>query len=257
MDRSALVFCPSPASYGFVQDLYSYATGSAPEEVTAAAEGRVPHGESMIDAVDQVNIGFIPVGVLTSLTGLRHGELMRPVAAADSEAQLKASYWLHVAARSFESSVIGTSPRDRLESKADGLATRGEAEITTEGSSSRQSNITGIYADAARSLREEMDGAGGGTPVQSQIYDILAKGASADAVKASISRQTAQSKAVEADLQKRKEKAAEKPCEETLIGKIPGMCEAQQLTRVLVIGGVGVVGVYAIYSLIQNLRGQE
>lgn len=239
MQRSAVIFQPSPASYGFVW------SDDGPEEVAAVSEGRVPHGQSMIDAVDQVNIWSVSsTGVLKSLSGLQHMDLMRGVATADSAAQLKAAYWLHVAARSFDRSVFGTSPRDRLESKADGLAERGEAEVTQEGSSSRKTAITGIYADAANALKNEMEAAGGGNPVQKQIYDILAKGASASNVQTAIARQDAQVRAVKEDAEAREEaerKANEKPCEETLMGKIPGYCTAQTAYKVVVFGTAGLL----------------
>lgn len=235
MQRSAVIFQPSPASYGFWAD-------DRPEEVAAASEGRVPHGQSMIDAVDQVNIWSVySTGVLESLSGLQHMDLMRGVATADSAAQLKAAYWLHVAARSFGRT---SASRERLETKADSLAERGEAEVKQEGSSSRKSAITGIYADAANALKNEMEAAGGGNPVQKQIYDILAKGASASNVQTAIARQDAQVRAVKEDAEAREEaerKANEKPCEETLMGKIPGYCTAQTAYKVVVFGTAGLL----------------
>ena len=235
MNRSALIFQPSPASYGF------FSTDD-PEEVVAVAEGRVPHGESLIDAVDQVNIWSVySAGVLESLSGLRHMDLMKPVAPADSAAQLKASYWLHVAARSFGRT---STSRERLEAKADGLYDRGSAEVLQAGSSSRKSSITGIYADAANALKNEMENAGGGNPVQKQIYDILSKGASADNVKTAIDREKAQARAVQDDADARKkaeEKGNEKPCEETLMGKIPGYCTAQTATKYAMYGAAGLL----------------
>lgn len=245
MSRSALIFQPSPVSYGFVS-LPSF-LGSGPEEVEAAAEGRVPHGQSMIDAVERVNI-TLSSGVLESLNGLKDSDLMASVATADSAAQLKASYWLHVAARSFQPF---SDSRERLESKADGLYARGEAGIGQEGSAVRISNITKTYADAARALRSELDAAGGGSPVQQQVYSVLAKGASADEVSKAISIAKKQRQVVVDDAAARDEDEEEsKPCSETWKGYIPGVCGLEATGKVLVYGGLGVAaltGIYLVY----------
>ena len=248
MSRSALIFQPSPVSYGF-----SGFWNSGPEEVEAAAEGRVPHGQSMIDAVERVNI-TLSAGVLESLNGLKDSDLMASVATADSAAQLKASYWLHVAARSFQPF---SDPRERLESKADGLYDRGEAGIEQEGSAARISNITKTYADAARALRSELDAAGGGSPVQQQVYSVLAKGASADEVSKAISIAKKQRQIVVDDAAARDEDAngESKPCSETWKGYIPGVCGLEATGKVLVYGGLGVAaltGIYLIYRQVSK-----
>jgi len=244
--RSAMIFQPSPASYGFIK----IAWDSDSEGAEAAAEGRVPNGQSMIDAVDQVNlITLYGQGELTTLSVLKHADLMRPVAAAASEAQLKAAYWLHVAARSFGRF---SDARERLENKADGLAERGENEILREGSAAQISGITGIYGEAARSLKTEMDSEGGGNEVQRQVYEILAKGATSKAVNAAISRAKKQREITVADTESRDPK--DKPCEDTWKSFIPGYCAGEALKTNLIYGVVGLASLTAIYLVYKKVK---
>jgi len=242
--RSALIFQPSPASYGFWD--------SDSEGAEAAAEGRVPDGPSMIDAVDQVNLLTVyGTGELTSLSGLKHADLMRPVAAATSEAQLKAAYWLHVAARSFGRF---SKARDRLENKADGLAERGEDEILQEGSAAQISGIAGTYGEAARSLKSEMNNEGGGNEVQRQVYEILAKGATSEAVNAAISRAKEQGEITVADTESRDQKEKDKPCEDTWKSIIPGYCAMEEVKTNLMYGAVGLASLTALYLVYKKVK---
>ena len=220
------------------------------ESAEAAAEGRVPNGESMIDAVDRVNITrFLSAGVLESLNGLKDSDLMASVATADSAAQLKAAYWLHVAARSFGRF---SDARERLENKADGLAERGEDAILREGSAAQISGITGIYGEAARSLKSEMDSEGGGNEVQQQVYEILAKGATSEAVNAAISRAKKQREITVADAESRDPKG--KPCEDTWKSIIPGYCAGEAMMTNLIYGAVGLASLTALYLVYKKVK---
>jgi hypothetical protein len=212
-----LSFRPSEGSYRFGD--------SGSEEVSAAETGRVPYAQSMVDAVETINIAWGPAiyttGVLESLSGLQHSSLMQPTAASDSEAQLKAAYWLHAAARSFDR---GSDARERLEKKADGLAEQGESGVFDEGSSSQVGKITGIYADAARALKTEA----GESPnaVQRTVISILEAGTQAANVQDAVRKAEKQAERAGADAAGREESAT--PCEESWKRFLPLYCARER-----------------------------